>query len=170
MRRPDCDRICGNELLVFEHAEHICFDVDLYGDISSCATFARSWRLDFRLIFNFVRRLRGSFAAGLNIFYRREFEWLNVWDRQLIARFDAFQLAGVKLFKEMSVAVKFFRNGVSGIAIRQKLQLCLRTYVARQLSNALQVRFGNGVWNEHGLHAAEIETVDVRRESPFCVG
>src|SRR5207248_8111911 len=105
-----------------------------------------------------------------NIFYRREFEWLNVWHRQLIARFDAFQLAGVKLFQKMSVAVKFFGDGVSGIAVRQKLQLCLRSYVARQLSNALQVRFRNGVWNEHRLDAAEIESVDVRREIPFCLG
>ena len=126
--------------------------------------------MGFRLIFNFVRRLRGSFAAGLNIFYRREFEWLNIRHRQLIARLDAFQLACVKLFKEMNVAVKFLGNGVSRITVGQKLQLCLRRYAARQLSNALQVCFSNGVWNEHRLHAAEIESVDVRREIWFCLG
>ena len=119
--------------------------------------------LGFRLIFKFVRRLRGSFAAGLNIFYRSEFEWLNIRHLQLIARFDAFQFARIKLFKEMNVAVKFLGNGVSRITVGQKLQLCLRSYVARQPSNALQVCFSNSVWNEHRLHAAEIESVDVRR-------
>ena len=78
-----------------------------------------------------------------------------------------FQFAGIKLFKEMNVAVKFLGNGVSRITVGQKLQLCLRRYAARQLSNALQVCFSNGVWNEHRLHAAEIESVDVRRE--ICV-
>src|SRR5206468_12453996 len=111
----------GDQLLVFEHAEHVCLRVDLNGNISGRAGIcAWNWSSRFRLIFNLIRSLRTGLAAGLNIFHRSEFEWLDVRHGQLVARFDAFQLSWIKLFKKMNVAVKFFGNTVGGIAVREK--------------------------------------------------
>jgi hypothetical protein len=75
------------------------------------------------LISNFVRRLRGSFAAGLNLFHRRKFEWLDIRHLQLIACFDSFQFAGIELFKEVNVGVKFFRNCVGDIAVTAEISI-----------------------------------------------
>ena len=58
--------------------------------------------------------------------------------------------------------MKFFRNCVGDIAVRQKFQFCLLSYVARQLSNTLEVRFDDGVWSEHWVHSTEIESKNVR--------
>src|SRR5205814_9243399 len=91
------------------------------------------------------------------------FEWLHIWHLQLIARFESLQFARIKLFKEVNVAVKFFRNCIGDITVRQKFQFCLFTYVARQPSNTLEVRFRDRVWNEHRLDAAEIESRNIRR-------
>src|SRR5204863_7969624 len=42
MSRADRDWIRGDRLLGFENSEHVCFRVDLYGDMPWCTTFARS--------------------------------------------------------------------------------------------------------------------------------
>src|SRR4030095_7630906 len=67
------------------------------------------------------------------------------------------------LFKEVDVAVKLFRNCVANITVRQKFHFCLLSHVVRQLSNTLKIRFGDCVGNEHRLHAAEIESGNIRR-------
>ncbi|PYJ68564.1 MAG: hypothetical protein DME76_11905 [Verrucomicrobia bacterium] len=114
--------IRGDELLAFAHLEHICFDVDLDGNISGRArTFARSWSLRFGLIFHFVSCLRTDFAAGLDVFHRREIKWLDIRHHELVTGLHCFQFAGIESLKEMNVTVKLLGDGFSGVAVGQKL-------------------------------------------------
>ena len=48
--------------------------------------------------------------------------------------------------------------------VMQKFHFCLLSYVARRLSNTLKIRFGDCVENEHRLHAAEIQSGNIRRD------
>jgi len=61
----------------------------------------------------------------------------------------------------MNVAVKFFRDCVSGIVIRQKFQFCLLCWFARRRSDALKVRFDHGVGNEDWIHACDVDAGEV---------
>src|SRR6266496_833832 len=68
----------------------------------------------------------------------------------------------------MNLTVKFFGDCVGSIPVWEKLQLCLLSHVFRQWPYALQVRFGNGVWNEDGINAGQIEPGHVGCDVRFC--
>jgi hypothetical protein len=119
MREPTATGYAGISRL--RTPEHVRFRVDFYGDIPWRSTFARSWRLGFGSIFNFIRRLRGSFAAGLNVFYRSDFERFNIRDHELIAGFDLFQFVGVEMLEQMNVALKFIGDGGGIIWVGEEL-------------------------------------------------
>ena len=113
--------ICGDERLAFAHLEHICFGIDLNGDICGWGrTFARSWSLRFGLIFHFVSRLRTDLAAGFNVFYRSEIKWLDIRHHELVTRLHCFQFARIKSVKEMHITVKLLGECVGWITIRKK--------------------------------------------------
>ena len=74
----------------------------------------------FGLILDLVRRLRVTLAARLDLLYPTELELFDVWNLELIAGFDRFHFAWIKLLQEMNVTVKFFGDGVGCIAVRKK--------------------------------------------------
>src|SRR5204862_2435717 len=65
-------------------------------------------------------RPRAYFAAGLNIFYRGEFKRFDVWYHEPVPGLERFQLTRIELFKKMNVAVKFLRDCIRSIPVRQK--------------------------------------------------
>ena len=85
----------------------------------------------FRIDLPFRSLPASSFAAGLNLFYRGEFERFNVRHRHLIACFDSFQFTGIEMFKEVNVAVELFGDCVGSVTVREKFQFCLLGYLAR---------------------------------------
>ena len=165
MLRPNRDRICSDQLFAVKYSEHVGFCIDFYRDISrrACA-LAGSWTFCFRLVFHLVRWLRTGFTAGLYVFYRPKLERFHIRDGELIAGLDLFQLAGIQMFEEMHVAVKFLGECVGGIAVRKEFLLCFRSYAAGQFSYALEVRFGDRVWNEHRIDAGQVESINVRAD------
>src|SRR5437764_5976034 len=121
MRGADRDGIRSDQRFAVKHSENVCFGVDLYGDMSNRPRgFTRSWILRFALVFNLICCLRAGFAAGLNLFYRRKLEWFDVWDPKLVASLDVFQFSRVKMLEKMNVAVKFLRERVGRIAVREE--------------------------------------------------
>src|SRR5262245_59159979 len=67
------------------------------------------------------------------------------------------------MFKQMNVAMKLLGDCVSYSAVRQKFQFCLLGYFGGQRPNSLNICVGHSVWDEHRVHAREIETPDIRR-------
>src|SRR5205823_8388512 len=82
--------------------------------------FAPTSGLRARLIFHLIGGLRAYFAAGLNIFYRGEFKRFDVWYHEPVPGLERFQLTRIELFKKMNVAVKFLRDCIRSIPVRQK--------------------------------------------------
>ena len=72
------------------------------------------------LVRNIVGRGRFEIASWLEIFYRRELEWLHTRNIDLIASLDGVRFSGIQLIKEMNVAVKFFCDRFGSVAIGEE--------------------------------------------------
>src|SRR5205823_12255532 len=120
--RTDRNWIGGDELFAFAYFENVRFHIDLYGDARGCASsLLRSSALRTRLIFHLIGGGLGAYvAARLNLFYRGDFKRFDVWHHELIAGAERFQLTRIELLKKMNVAVKFLRDCIRSIPVRQK--------------------------------------------------
>ncbi len=78
------------------------------------------------LVFHFVRWLQSWFRFRAEFLLpTRKLERFHIRDGELIAGLDLFQLAGIQMFEEMHVAVKFLGECVGGIAVRKEFLLLL---------------------------------------------
>src|SRR5947208_16950970 len=96
MSRTDRNWIGGDELFAFAYFENVRFHIDLYGDARGCTwSLLRTSGLRARLIFHLIGGLRAYFAAGLNIFYRGEFNGSTFGTMSWSPGLSAFSLPGL---------------------------------------------------------------------------
>src|SRR5439155_16412848 len=119
MRGANCDGIRGDELVSFKYPKHVRFAVDLYGYRRLCGfaflhlfVLVCTFTLCVGLIFNVVCGLSIAVATWLDLLHRSELKWFDVGNRELIAGFDCFHFAWIKLLQQMHIAVELLGDGV----------------------------------------------------------